>query len=284
MRDCVPLLPPHSRVSGKACARQLCRRRRGCTAAPCFFPEIASALCPAPCRGACREQGMDTPIDLPHWSAPRARLAPQRSENYYLPPKEQRIAVLGASLPGCAFAARMAEKQYLVTVFESSDRICPELDTQLSRSIIEADILPALQKGPCTLEFARPSTRTGTTSAHSTWSTSPPAQHIARNPKMSFVGAAERPSPRSRARSQTLRTRNGSCEPASRKRTRRSPYSSSLPQRKARGRSRRSTKPPRGRKLSAAKSATAPPVSTTASCFSSMVPVPSGSQTTSGSP
>ena len=121
-----------------------------------LFPEIASALCPVPCRGACREQGMDTPIDLPALECAARTLAPQRSENYYLPPKEQRIAVLGASLPGCAFAARMAEKQYLVTVFESSDRICPELDTQLSRSIIEADILPALQKGPCTLEFGTP--------------------------------------------------------------------------------------------------------------------------------
>lgn len=156
MRDCVPLLPPHSRVSGKACARQLCRRRRGCTAAPCFFPEIASALCRRRAAARAAEQGMDTPIDLPALECAARTLAPQRSENYYLPPKEQRIAVLGASLPGCAFAARMAEKQYLVTVFESSDRICPELDTQLSRSIIEADILPALQKGPCTLEFGTP--------------------------------------------------------------------------------------------------------------------------------
>ena len=66
-----------------------------------LFPEIASALCPAPCRGACREQGMDTPIDLPALECAARTLAPQRSENYYLPPKEQRIAVLGASLPGC---------------------------------------------------------------------------------------------------------------------------------------------------------------------------------------
>lgn len=121
-----------------------------------LFPEIASALCPAPCRGACCEQGMDTPVDLPALERAARTLAPQRSENYYLPPKAQRIAVLGASLPGCAFAARMAEKQYLVTVFEPSDRVCPELDTQLSRSIIEADVLPALQKGPCTLEFGTP--------------------------------------------------------------------------------------------------------------------------------
>ena len=76
-----------------------------------LFPEIASALCPVPCRGACREQGIDTPIDLPALECAARTLAPQRSENYYLPPKEQRIAVLGASLPGCAFAARMAEKQ-----------------------------------------------------------------------------------------------------------------------------------------------------------------------------
>ena len=121
-----------------------------------LFPEIASALCPAPCQGACRAQGLDEPIDLPALERAARTLAPQRSENYYLPPKQQRIAVLGASLPGCAFAARMAEKQYIVTVFEPSDRVCPELDALLSRSAIEADVLPALQKGPCTLQFGTP--------------------------------------------------------------------------------------------------------------------------------
>lgn len=127
-----------------------------------LFPEIASALCPAACRDACCAQGMETPIDIPALERAACAFAPRRSENYYLPPKQQRIAVLGGSLAGCAFAARMAEKQYRVTVFESSARVCPELDALLDRSTIEADVLPALQKESCTLRLAAPVDPDGT--------------------------------------------------------------------------------------------------------------------------
>lgn len=284
MRDCVPLLPPHSRVSGKACARQLCRRGADVPQRRAFSGDRFGALPGAVPRRVPRAGHGHADRSAALECAART-LAPQRSENYYLPPKEQRIAVLGASLPGCAFAARMAEKQYLVTVFESSDRICPELDTQLSRSIIEADILPALQKGPCTLEFGTPI-----------------------DPDGDYVGAFDlvyvpsgttyRPKPKNVLRGrcgETVSAFAGALAdvadaewiPANRRAEKgraRSPTRPPSHNGRRSGRSRRSTKPPRGRKLSAAKSATAPPVSTTGILLQQYGAGPISSQTTSGSP
>jgi len=84
------------------------------------FPVIVSMLCPQPCRDRCQRTLVgDEPIALRDIEASVIRFAKNRKpETYFIPPKTQSVAVVGAGVSGLSCALNLAQKKYNVTVFE----------------------------------------------------------------------------------------------------------------------------------------------------------------------
>jgi hypothetical protein len=117
------------------------------------FPVIVSTLCEQPCREQCqRTVTGDEPIALRDIEAAVIRNARDRKpEAYVIPPKEQRIAVVGAGLAGLACALNLAQKKYRVTVFDRSEGWGGCLRTHPDFADFDADI--ALQFSAVQAEF-----------------------------------------------------------------------------------------------------------------------------------
>ena len=84
------------------------------------FPVIVSALCEQPCREHCqRTQTGDEAIAMRDIEAACIRCAKNRHpENFVIPPKQKRVAVIGAGPSGLACALALAQKKFPVTVFD----------------------------------------------------------------------------------------------------------------------------------------------------------------------
>jgi len=87
-----------------------------------LFPSIVSALCPAPCESRCqRQQTGDEPVAIRLIEEACVRFAKNKSpDRYAIPPKTERIAVVGAGIAGLSAALCLAQKKYQVTVFEKN--------------------------------------------------------------------------------------------------------------------------------------------------------------------
>lgn len=87
------------------------------------FPAVVAALCPQPCRGVClRDQTGDEPIAVRDIESAVVRYAANRpAESFAMPPKAERVAVIGAGPAGLAAALALAQKKYGVTVFDKAD-------------------------------------------------------------------------------------------------------------------------------------------------------------------
>lgn len=87
------------------------------------FPSVAAALCPRPCEGRCQRTVLgDEPVNLGALEQACIRFAAsEKAQDFPLPPKTQRIAVVGAGPAGLACALSMARKKYQVTVFETAE-------------------------------------------------------------------------------------------------------------------------------------------------------------------
>ena len=83
------------------------------------FPAIVSALCPAPCREHCQRKELGGAIDVSGLEAAALRFAKnKKADSFNIPPKTQKVAVVGAGPAGLSAALQLALKKYLVTVFE----------------------------------------------------------------------------------------------------------------------------------------------------------------------
>lgn len=84
------------------------------------FPVIVSALCDQPCRNHCQRALLgDEAIALRDLEAACIRYSKNRKpESYVIPPKDKRIAVIGAGVAGLSCAVNLAQKRFSVTVFE----------------------------------------------------------------------------------------------------------------------------------------------------------------------
>ncbi|MBN1319279.1 MAG: NAD(P)-binding protein [Thermoleophilia bacterium] len=106
------------------------------------FPAIVAALCPQPCRERCQRTLLgDEAIALRDVEAACLRYAgEQRPDAYPLPPKDKRVAVVGAGLAGLSAAVDLARKKYPVTVFEKAEGWGGSLRSHDRFSEFEADI------------------------------------------------------------------------------------------------------------------------------------------------
>ncbi len=84
------------------------------------FPGIVSVLCDQPCRTYCERRLLgDEALAMRDLEAGCLRFAKERKpESYVIPPKKQRISVVGAGLAGLSCALNLAQKRFPITVFE----------------------------------------------------------------------------------------------------------------------------------------------------------------------
>jgi hypothetical protein len=84
------------------------------------FPGIVSVLCDEPCRERCQRTLLgDEALAVRDIEAACLRYAKdRRPQSYVIPPKDQRIAIVGAGPAGLSCALNLAQKRYRVTVLE----------------------------------------------------------------------------------------------------------------------------------------------------------------------
>ncbi|HHX75003.1 MAG TPA: FAD-dependent oxidoreductase [Firmicutes bacterium] len=85
-----------------------------------LFPVIVSALCDQPCRKRCQRTLLgDEAVAMRDVEAACVRYVKNRKpQSYAIPPKTERIAVVGAGVAGLSCALNLAQKRFNVTVFE----------------------------------------------------------------------------------------------------------------------------------------------------------------------
>lgn len=88
------------------------------------FPDIVAALCPGYCEKACIRCSIDEPVHINLLEkAIMAKATRKKPNEYNLPAKKGKIAVIGAGISGLGYTFRLASKKYDVTVFEKSDQL-----------------------------------------------------------------------------------------------------------------------------------------------------------------
>jgi Fe-S oxidoreductase len=117
------------------------------------FPSVAAALCDQPCRNHCqRTQIGDEAVAMRDIEAACIKYAKNRAaENYIIPPKSQRVAVIGAGVAGLSCALNLAQKKYQVTVYDSQSGWGGSLRTHPRFDEFDADF--SLQFGAVSAEF-----------------------------------------------------------------------------------------------------------------------------------
>lgn len=105
------------------------------------FPGIVSQLCDEPCKDVCPRRVKDEAVAMKLLEKAAINYARNLYPNSYnLPPKNKKIAIIGAGISGLACALRLASKKYDVTVFEKSGRIGGHLWGVLPPEVFLADI------------------------------------------------------------------------------------------------------------------------------------------------
>jgi Fe-S oxidoreductase len=87
------------------------------------FPAIVSSICEGPCEAACPRDSLDRPVWLRMLEDASVRGASNtKPNNYNLPRKGLRVAIVGGGGGGLACALRLANRKYDVTVYDKNSR------------------------------------------------------------------------------------------------------------------------------------------------------------------
>lgn len=105
------------------------------------FPGIVSALCDEPCKDVCPRRVSDGAISLRLLEKAAMDYARNTDpNNYNVPLKNKKVAIIGAGISGLACTLRLASKKYNVTVYERSNRIGGHLWGLLPSDVFLKDI------------------------------------------------------------------------------------------------------------------------------------------------
>lgn len=105
------------------------------------FPAIVAALCYEPCKNVCPRKEKDSSIELNLLENACLSYATKTDPNdYNLPVKNRKIAIVGGGISGLACALRMCSKKYNVSVYEKSGRIGGHLWNLLPEEVFIKDI------------------------------------------------------------------------------------------------------------------------------------------------
>ncbi|NLK63912.1 MAG: NAD(P)-binding protein, partial [Tissierellia bacterium] len=105
------------------------------------FPVIVSELCHEPCKNACPRKTVDDSINIKMIEKASIEYAKNlKPNNYNLPKKNKRIAIIGAGISGLACTLRLSSKKYEVTVFEKTGKIGGNLWNLMAPELFLDDI------------------------------------------------------------------------------------------------------------------------------------------------
>ena len=105
------------------------------------FPFIVSSLCDAPCSKSCVRKNLGGAVELKLLEKASVKYAANvKPNNYNMPLKDQKVAVIGGGISGLACALRLCGRKYQVTVFEQSGRLGGELWSLMEPRIFLEDI------------------------------------------------------------------------------------------------------------------------------------------------
>lgn len=86
------------------------------------FPETVSLLCNGRCEKRCARQFLDESVHIHDLERACFALTKKKDpQAYRLPPRSEKIAIVGGGLSGLICAMRLAIRKYSVTVYESAD-------------------------------------------------------------------------------------------------------------------------------------------------------------------
>lgn len=105
------------------------------------FPEIVAEICPQYCTGRCPRKELDGSIQINRLE--KACLANTKKKDpneYNLPPRKGKIAIVGAGLSGLSCALRLTAKKYEVTIYEKESAIGGQLRHLLPEEVFMEDI------------------------------------------------------------------------------------------------------------------------------------------------
>lgn len=107
-----------------------------------IFPAIVSAVCPMPCEAQCRRTDIgDEAPAVRDVEAACLRYATRKNPiSYAIPPKDKRVAVIGAGPAGLSCALQLSQKQYAVSVFERTGAVGGSLSAHTFFSAFREDI------------------------------------------------------------------------------------------------------------------------------------------------
>ena len=107
-----------------------------------FFPVVVSKLCPRPCQGACQRCATgDEPVAIGMIEEACLNYVKSRkADSYALPPKSEKIAVVGAGMAGLSCALHLAQKKFGVVVYDKAEGWGGQLRSHSDFELFDADI------------------------------------------------------------------------------------------------------------------------------------------------
>ncbi len=106
-----------------------------------LFPSIAAELCPQPCRARCQRSSLgDEPLNMAELEKACISFGGGGAgTDFRLPPKEEKVAIVGAGPAGLACAIGLARKKYAVTVFDKEQGWGGHLRSHPRFALFDAD-------------------------------------------------------------------------------------------------------------------------------------------------
>ncbi|MBR6259166.1 MAG: NAD(P)-binding protein [Oscillospiraceae bacterium] len=119
------------------------------------FPKVMCAICGAPCLKGCTAELSGAPVNLP--TLEQAVFAGSKSSppRYNVPPKEERIAVVGGGLGGLTCAYVLTTLGYSVELFEAENDIGGRLRELLPQEDYLPEIMSVIESESLTISTGR---------------------------------------------------------------------------------------------------------------------------------
>lgn len=125
-----------------------------------IFPQTLCAICGAPCRQACAKELGGAAVGLPELEqAVFAYRGDRKASRFRIPPKAEKIAVVGAGLCGLSCAHALAAQGYTVQVFERGAQIGGSLHAVLSPELFLPELTERMDLPNVQLALERPVTQ-----------------------------------------------------------------------------------------------------------------------------
>ena len=103
------------------------------------LPSVLGRICPAPCEGACHRKGVDEPVSicvLKRFAGDQGSIEVKQE-----PPKEGRVAVIGAGIAGLSAVWYLQVKGFACTLYDSNPQPGGALRYEIDEKILGREVL-----------------------------------------------------------------------------------------------------------------------------------------------